>query len=173
MMFGLKKTWVALLGLVASQLAAVSLATDHHHLRSSSTNIESSGVAGRPGRHRNLQKVREYYLDATPVETAFGNGGVTQTLWAINGMIPGPTLEGNVGDTLRVHFMNNLDHATTIHWHGFEVTAMADGTLLSQIAVEPGTSYTYEFELVRAATYWYHPHVKSEVMVSFCPGGRS
>jgi len=92
--------------------------------------------------------------------------GVFTKMWTYNGTFPGPTIEANVGDTLIVNFTNNLNTSTTIHWHGLELPANMDGSMLAQpsIAANGGT-FRYEFKLLNAATYWYHPHIESNVQV--------
>ena len=46
-----------------------------------------------------------------------GNG-VNANVLTFNGTIPGPTLRLHVGETVIVHFKNNIAHDTGIHWHG-------------------------------------------------------
>lgn len=87
------------------------------------------------------------------------------TMFTYNGTTPGPTIEAEVGDTLIVHFENRLPVDSTIHWHGVEVPANMDGTHLSQQPVPPGGSHRYEFPLLRAATYWYHPHIRTNEQI--------
>ena len=36
----------------------------------------------------------------------------------VNGMSPGPVLEGNVGDRLIINVYNNMTNETAVHWHG-------------------------------------------------------
>jgi len=53
-----------------------------------------------------------------------------------------------------VRLVNRLPVATTVHWHGVRVPNAQDGVAgLTQDAVAPGGSFTYEFvasvELVR------------------------
>lgn len=91
--------------------------------------------------------------------------GAPTELWTYNGIFPGPTIEAKVGDTLIVHFTNNLPDATTIHWHGQELPATMDGSHISQIPVPPGGSFDYEFKLLRPALFWYHPHVRTNQQV--------
>lgn len=94
--------------------------------------------------------------------------GVDTTVWAYSDdaaggsglSVPGPTIEANVGDTLIVHFTNNLPDPTTIHWHGIEVPADMDGSHISQRLIEPGETFVYQFPLLREGLYWYHPHVR-------------
>lgn len=88
--------------------------------------------------------------------------------WTYNGVIPGPLIRANVGDRLIVHFTNELDEPTTIHWHGVRVPVEMDGVPdISQPAVQPGGSFTYDFVLRDASLYWYHPHVLSAAQVGY------
>ena len=100
-------------------------------------------------------------VDLTAAETTWQfTPGVDTTVYAYNGSIPGPTIRANLGDTVRVNFTNNLPEETTIHWHGIEVPAMMDGSHISQAAIQPGESFTYEFEAINDGMAWYHPHVR-------------
>ena len=86
--------------------------------------------------------------------------GVDTVVWAYNGSIPGPTIRADVGQTVRVNFRNDLPEETTVHWHGIEVPADVDGSHISQRPIQPGQSYTYEFEVLHGGFFWYHPHVR-------------
>ena len=108
--------------------------------------------------------VVEIRLTARERMVQIGNGPPTR-MWAYNGTVPGPTIEGKVGDTVIVHFENKLPEETTVHWHGLEVPANMDGSNISQGAVPPGGSFRYEFKLLRAATYWYHPHIRTNEQI--------
>jgi FtsP/CotA-like multicopper oxidase with cupredoxin domain len=87
--------------------------------------------------------------------------GVPTRTWNYNGQIPGPTIEAEVGDLLRVHFENRLPEPTTIHWHGIEAPAAMDGAHITQLHVQPGETFVYELPLLRDGMYWYHPHVRT------------
>jgi len=79
--------------------------------------------------------------------------------WGYNGNVPGPELRVNQGDHVRVTLVNNLPVATSIHWHGISVPNNADGVAgVTQDAVQPGQSYTYDFLVPEPGTYWYHSH---------------
>jgi FtsP/CotA-like multicopper oxidase with cupredoxin domain len=106
----------------------------------------------------------ETVLVARPGIVSF-DGETPTEVWTYNGGTPGPTIEADVGDTVVVHFFNRLPEETTIHWHGLELPAQMDGTPLAQPPVEPGGYFRYEFKVTRAATYWYHPHVRSHEQV--------
>src|SRR3954454_23866541 len=83
---------------------------------------------------------------------------VTAHALTFNGSIPGPTLRLNVGDTVIVHFKNELSEPTGIHWHGIEVPNEMDGTPLTQALVQPGGTFLYKFKAIRPGIFWYHPH---------------
>ena len=88
--------------------------------------------------------------------------GVKSAAWTYNGMFPGPLLEAKVGDTLKVHFKNELPQATTIHWHGIRLPATMDGAMVMMDPVQPGGTFEYEFVLRDAGYYWYHPHMYTD-----------
>jgi FtsP/CotA-like multicopper oxidase with cupredoxin domain len=88
--------------------------------------------------------------------------------WTYDGNLPGPLIRAHVGDTLIVHFKNELPQPTTIHWHGVRVPIAMDGVAgISQDAVPPGGTFLYEFELRDAGLFWYHPHHMSAAQVGF------
>ena len=79
-------------------------------------------------------------------------------IYAYNGVHPGPEIRAQLGDTLRVTLHNELPDPTTIHWHGYKVPFAMDGVTWMTDPVMPGTTFVYEFPLVHAGTFWYHPH---------------
>jgi FtsP/CotA-like multicopper oxidase with cupredoxin domain len=91
--------------------------------------------------------------------------GIKTRAWGYNGQIPGPTLEGQVGDVLEIRFTNRLSEPTNIHWHGLRVPAAMDGTEMVQRTVAPGESFIYRFRLPDAGTFWYHPHTNETVQL--------
>jgi FtsP/CotA-like multicopper oxidase with cupredoxin domain len=94
--------------------------------------------------------------------------GKTVHAWTYNGSIPGPLIKTHVGDRLIVHFTNELDDPTTIHWHGVRVPIEMDGVPdISQPDVKKGESFTYDFVVRDAGLFWYHPHVMSAAQVGF------
>ena len=82
-----------------------------------------------------------------------------QDLWTYDGAVPGPELRVNQGDRVRVTLVNHLPAATSIHWHGLRLPNAEDGVAgVTQHAVPPGASYTYEFVVKDPGTFWYHSH---------------
>ena len=66
----------------------------------------------------------ETTIVAQPAGVDIGNG-VDVSVLTFNGTIPGPEFRLKVGDTVIVHFENNIAHATGIHWHGIELPTPA------------------------------------------------
>ncbi|WVQ68549.1 uncharacterized protein L199_006758 [Kwoniella botswanensis] len=105
-------------------------------------------------------QLREYNFE---IKTATANpDGFTRQVYTINGQFPGPVIECNTGDTIRVHVKNSLDIPQTIHWHGISQngTNIMDGVPgITQCPIPPGGSFTYEFPIIEQyGTYWYHSH---------------
>jgi len=92
-------------------------------------------------------------------------GGEQIAGYAYNGQTPGPTLRMKIGDTLIVDLQNDLDVETTIHWHGVAAPYDMDGVTWQMAPVAAGDSFTYQFEIHEAGTFWYHPHFDTESQV--------
>lgn len=76
-----------------------------------------------------------------------------------NGTLPGPVLRWREGDTVTVRVANRLGVDTSIHWHGILLPSNMDGVPgLSFHGIPPGETFTYQFQLKQAGTYWYHAH---------------
>lgn len=85
------------------------------------------------------------------------NHGTADALVSNDDSYLGPTIRVRQGQTLRIHFKNELPVPSGIHWHGLLVPERMDGHPRDHVAA--GESYTYEFEVQnRAGIYWYHPH---------------
>lgn len=86
--------------------------------------------------------------------------------WGYNGSIPGPTIEINEGDRVRIHVTNRLPEGTSMHWHGLEVPPSQDGVpFLNQPLIQPGETFTYEFTLNQNGTFFYHSHMAMQEMM--------
>ncbi|MDQ2675193.1 MAG: multicopper oxidase domain-containing protein, partial [Actinomycetota bacterium] len=86
--------------------------------------------------------------------------------WGYNGSVPGPTIEVNEGDRVRIHVTNKLPEGTSMHWHGLEVPPAMDGVpFLNQPLIEPGQTFTYEFSLHQNGTFFYHSHMAMQEMM--------
>lgn len=78
---------------------------------------------------------------------------------AINGTIPGPTLEFTEGEYAVIYVKNEMNVETSMHWHGILLPNFMDGVpYLTTTPIKPGTTFKYEFPIRQSGTYWYHSH---------------
>ncbi len=107
----------------------------------------------------NGRTVREFTLTAVDTEIEV-LPGVTFPVWTYNGQVPGPTLRVEEGDLVRVNFVNGAEeHAHTIHPHLKNLDPDMDGTPTNGPGVlNPGESFTYEWQAEPMGTHLYHCH---------------
>jgi FtsP/CotA-like multicopper oxidase with cupredoxin domain/Cu/Ag efflux protein CusF len=78
--------------------------------------------------------------------------------------LPSPTIRVEEGDHVKITLYNTHYFPHTIHFHGttqaFEMDGVPD---MSQRAVAPGESFTYEFVVKNPGTFWYHCHVQDHI----------
>ncbi len=100
---------------------------------------------------------RIYDLDIRDGETEFVAGLKTATK-GINASYLGPVLHMRQNEDIRLNVTNSLHERTTLHWHGFNLPAIADGG--PHQVIEPGTTWSPEFKVrEKASTMWYHSHL--------------
>jgi FtsP/CotA-like multicopper oxidase with cupredoxin domain len=96
------------------------------------------------------------------------SGQVTQS-----GGGPGPTLVLTRNQPVAIHIANQLDEATSVHWHGIELESYYDGVpgwggdgprVTPMIA--PGKSFDALFAPPRAGTFMYHTHMNDMFQLS-------
>jgi manganese oxidase len=106
-----------------------------------------------------------FHLIAEPVKQQI-SPNKTLVLWGFNGSAPGPTIQVNQGDRVRIILENHLPEPTSMHWHGFEIPNDVDGGPgVSQSPIRPGERYVYEFTLHQAGTFFYHSHMAMQEMM--------
>jgi FtsP/CotA-like multicopper oxidase with cupredoxin domain len=91
----------------------------------------------------------------------------TVKMLAYNRSIPGPTLKVAQGSEVTVHFSNETDLETTVHWHGLRLENRFDGVpegahqgMMAPVPV--GGSFTYRVRFPDPGLYWYHPHLRED-----------
>ncbi len=110
--------------------------------------------------------------------------GIPATLMTYNGYYPGPLIEANSGDIVRVHLKNSfpadrglnfLGHDrsdTNIHTHGWHVSPEAPSDDV-HIELNAGESYDYEYDLAKqpgSTISLFHPHLHGHVAESIWGG---
>ena len=113
------------------------------------THFDQGVVSTLPGG----QVLREYEIVAADkkIEVA---PGVYFDAWTFNGQVPGPTIRCTEGDRVRINFVNAGAHPHTIHFHGIHASNM-DGVFE---IVDPGSTFSYEFDARPAGVQVYHCH---------------
>ncbi len=85
--------------------------------------------------------------------------GMIINAWCYNGQTPGPTIEVEEGDLLRIYVTNKLPESSAVHWHGVFLPNGMDGVSgLTQKPIEPGQTFKYEFRMKQHGTFMYHSH---------------
>ncbi|KAF1984792.1 multicopper oxidase [Aulographum hederae CBS 113979] len=109
----------------------------------------------------NTGRVVEKTLTVTNV-TCNPDGGPAKFCQLINGQYPGPTIEANWGDTLRITVVNKLRiNGTSFHWHGIRQLGSneQDGVNgVTECPIAPNEQKVYEFQATQYGTSWYHSH---------------
>lgn len=77
-----------------------------------------------------------------------------------NAQWPGPTIRVTEGDTVRAIFKNNLKESTAVHFHGVDFDSFfMDGVpFVTQLPIQPGETFTYEFVAKPFGSMMYHSH---------------
>jgi FtsP/CotA-like multicopper oxidase with cupredoxin domain len=85
--------------------------------------------------------------------------GKSKRAIAVNGQIPMPTLTFTEGDTAEIFVHNELNEETSLHWHGLFLPNKEDGVPnLTQMPIQPHSTYLYRFPIIQHGTHWYHSH---------------
>jgi len=117
--------------------------------------------------------VKSFQITAQNRRITLDNGEVKQA-WTFNGTTPGPELRVQEGDRLRVTLKNeDIEEGVTIHWHGLVLPNSMDGVAgVTQNAVKPGETFTYDFIARHAGTFWFHSHQQSSLQANMGLMGR-
>lgn len=86
--------------------------------------------------------------------------GLTVMANTYNGVVPGPAIVANEGDTIAIDYRNESDTPDSIHLHGIhDIPDTMDGVAgISQPLVTKGGRYEYRFVADRPGTFIYHTH---------------
>ena len=107
---------------------------------------------------RVVEGVKEFHLTASVVRWSI-LPAVEVLAYAFNEQVPGPRLQLTQGDRVRIAVTNDLPEPTSVHWHGLVLANEMDGPAeITQEPIRPGGSFTYEFTVEQAGTFFYHSH---------------
>ncbi|GAB2246183.1 hypothetical protein Droror1_Dr00001676 [Drosera rotundifolia] len=85
---------------------------------------------------------------------------VPQQVILINGQFPGPNLNTTTNNNIVINVFNNLDEPLLFHWSGIQQrkNSWQDGTAGTMCPIQPGTNYTYHFQVKdQIGSYYYYP----------------
>lgn len=83
--------------------------------------------------------------------------GYSTAVFAVNGLVPGPTIRVQRGQEFVARIRNQLSEPLVLHWHGILAPERMDGH--PRDAVPAGQDYEVRFPVnQRAGTCWYHSH---------------
>lgn len=95
--------------------------------------------------------------------------GASSETMGYNGGYLGPTIVVERGGQYEIAVRNNLSDTTSVHWHGMDIEAAADGGPHQTIG--PGDSWVARFGVHQtASTGWYHPHAMGTTAVQVAHG---
>lgn len=102
-------------------------------------------------------------LEAGPVIRRVGH--LELPGYGFNGQSPGPLIRAPQGSSIHVEFRNGTPLPSAVHWHGLRLDWRFDGVPgVTQDPVPPGESFHYELDFPDEGTFWYHPHLREDVM---------
>lgn len=166
--FNLKIKWFFILFFAVFLLAACSSEKNHDMsgMNHEKMNEEEPSSKDTSSKQTNLIKTtktktlkgNEFTIVAKEATHKI-NGKTKVTAWTFNGSVPGSEIRVKEGEKVTIHFKNELPAPVSIHWHGIPVPNEMDGIPgVTQNAVKPGETFTYEFIASVPGTYMYHSH---------------
>lgn len=109
---------------------------------------------------------KEFHLTAKVIDWEVEPGKFVKG-WTYNGEIPGPIIQVDVGDKVRIVLKNELAESTALHLHGVRVPNAMDGVPpYTQDPIPPGGSFAYEFTAQETMVGMYHSHHHAQVQLS-------
>jgi uncharacterized cupredoxin-like copper-binding protein len=138
---------------------------DHDAAVTASFPAETKGAGGLEMNPQIVDGVKVFDLTADELRWEVEPGKIVDAM-AYNGQIPGPQIHAQVGDRVRIVLHNELAEPTIMHFHGLDLPNAMDGVpALTQDAVLPGDSFTYEFTLRNSGSNMYHSHFNAAKQV--------
>ena len=115
---------------------------------------------------RSENGVKVYALETSIIEWNI-LPSVQAGAYAVNRQVPGPRIRVTQGDRVRFDVTNNLPEPTSIHWHGLILPNAMDGAAdVTQPPIQPGETFTYEFTVRQAGTFFHHSHHAPDRLVA-------
>ncbi len=113
-------------------------------------------------------QTKEFDLAAEMNKTVFLSDGSSTEFWgfgliksngAYSATLPGPVLNINLGDTVKILLYNDSPEDHTIHLHGLDVDQANDGVPSTSFSILSQDTAEYNFVATHTGTFIYHCHV--------------
>jgi len=140
----------------ADAMAMAMGEVDHEGNGFDPSDVLSDFDYGKVSQMEDGRTLREYDLYVIQKEIEIVPG-IKYLAWAYNGRIPGPTIRCTEGDHLRITLRNGSGHPHSLHFHGVHAAEM-DGVPGTPGVINPGESFTYEFDAEPFGLHLYHCH---------------
>jgi FtsP/CotA-like multicopper oxidase with cupredoxin domain len=126
---------------------------------------ETEEIGGRELQPTIVDGVKVFELTADEIRWEITKGEFKQGM-AYNGQIPGPQINAELGDEVRIELTNKLDEPTVLHLHGMTLPNAMDGVpAITQDPVMPGDTFSYEFTVKNTGSNMYHSHFNAATQV--------
>ena len=126
---------------------------------------ETKVVGGQKLQPQIVNGVKVFELTADEIRWEVTKGEFKEGM-AYNGQIPGPQIEAELGDKIRIELTNELEEPTVLHLHGMTLPNGVDGVpAITQDAIMPGQTYSYEFTVKNTGSNMYHSHFNAAKQV--------
>jgi len=101
--------------------------------------------------------LKEFTLTAQ--QSRIDLGGTIVDTWTYGDQLPGKPIRLTRGERARITVTNQLPTHTSVHWHGLAIPNDMDGVPdVTTPGIEPGSTFTYDFDVPDSGTHWFHPH---------------
>lgn len=125
--------------------------------------VAPNGAAVQQAERRRARSGATRTVALQPAPQQIDLGGRVVSTWAYGAALA-PVLRYRKGDLLQATVTNHLPDATSVHWHGIRIRNDMDGVPpLTQQPIVAGSAFRYDFVLPDAGTYWFHPHVGTQL----------
>jgi manganese oxidase len=149
-------------GMTAEMMAAMHKAGVQAFLEGDQTSTQGN----QPLKPTMDGTTKVFTLTASNVKWEVSKGQFVDAM-AFNGQIPGPQIDVQYGDHIRIVVENQLDQPTVLHLHGMTVPNAMDGVpYITQDPIMPGQVWSYELTVKDPpGMYVYHSHFNSTEQV--------
>lgn len=153
-----RRQFLGLSAAVAATTLLPACSTGPSRISADSTRVADAENARRSA----SAAVKKFDLRATVGDVDLG--GLSTQTWIYGGELPGKEIRVRRGDVVQATLTNDLPEDTVIHWHGLALRNDMDGAAhITQPPVKPGERFTYEFAVPDSGTYWFHPHLGTQL----------